>query len=131
MSALGLLDKLAGGTVERMFGETVTISPQIGARHAGYGGADPARPARTIKAAFASGTDATLLFGARRQGHSAVGNTEVVTTNSVLSVTAATYATLGYEVVKDDFVTVRGTVYRVVVARLDDVGAVLVELVPK
>ena len=131
MSALDLLDKLAGGAVERAFGEVVTIFPQVGARHAGYGGADPVRPATTIKAAFASGTEATLLFGNRRQGHSAAGNTEVVTTNSVLSVTAATYATLGYEVVKDDFVTVRGTVYRVVVARLDDVGAVLIELVPK
>lgn len=131
MSALDLLDKLAGGAVERAFGEVVTISPQIRARHAGFGGADPDRPEKQIKAAFASGTEPAGLFENRRQGHSAVGNTDIVTASSLLTISAATYASLGYEVVKDDFVTVRGRIFRVIVNRPDDLGAVLLELVPK
>lgn len=131
MSALGLLDKLAGGAVERAFGETVTISPQVHARHAGSVAPDPARPAKDIKAVFASGAEAVRLFDGRREGRAAIGSTDFVTANSVLSVTGASYAGLGYEVVKDDLATVRGKPYRVVVVRPDDVGSVLIELVSK
>lgn len=133
MSALGLFDRLAGAAIERAFGEAVVITPQVNARHGGYRGADPSRPAKTINAVLAEGADEMRLWKSRHTGDSALGISVMEIAPAWLTVTAAAYASLGYEVAKGDLIAPvgRSVSYEVATVLPDDTGAILLELVKK
>lgn len=132
MSALDLLDRLAGGAVDRAFGEVVTVIPRSGGRIAAASD-DPSRPQKTVTAVFADAPSEMALFQNRMNGLKEVGTTGVLIPGAVLSLSAAQAKTLGYELRKGDLVklSARAGTPRYAVSsppQADDLGAVVLML---
>ncbi|PYF05034.1 hypothetical protein BJ122_102260 [Rhodopseudomonas faecalis] len=89
--------------IDGYMGERVRITPRIASEYA-EGAPDPARPARDIKAVFSKGQEADPIDRGRRGGRMQ-GSSLMATSPTTLWVRAAVYASLGYELVRGDAVT--------------------------
>lgn len=101
------LDALAGRAVSAAFGDAVLVSPMI---HSEYrdGVPDPDRPPGTVRGIFGLEHGTDDFRGQRVRGEFA-GNDRLIEASAHLQITAAEYAKLGYEIVRNDRITLTET----------------------
>lgn len=127
-----MIERLTGRATSRAFGETVTITPMQPGAHTVAAGPDPARPERQVVACFNSAPDDIAIFEDRNEGQTAIGGARVVVGAAWLTVSAEVMISLGYEVVKDDVVTLSdrpgAPTYTVSMVAPHDLGGALLHL---
>lgn len=131
MPILKLLDRLAGGAVERAFGETVLVLPMKAERNAAPS-VDPDRASATIRAVISIAPEERGLFADRKGGANTLGPTRVQSAGTWATVSAAELARLGYRPGQGDVIVLMDRPephrYRVIQADLDDLGAATLHL---
>lgn len=130
MADFDAIAAMADAAIDEILGRTFRIEPQV----TGYMGTapDPSRAVKTITGTFRADPETLRLAG--QSGQFSIGLTRIEGRQTVLHLSAAEVAALGYELAKDDRAVLVKTgadvaVYRVAKSVATELGDRFVDLV--